>query len=80
MKTTPEIDRFLSLSEVREMIDVVRQQIWRLRKSGRFPHPVRISEGATRYRLREVVHWMETRTPDSTSPTSRKNHSKPDLD
>jgi prophage regulatory protein len=57
-------ERLLPVNEVARMVGLTAPTIWRLRKAGRFPHPLKISpgqSGATRWRLSEVEAWIESR-------------------
>ena len=53
-----EIDRFIRLAEVENLIGLKRSQIYEMVKAGSFPAPIRIG-GASRWSLRLVAAWME---------------------
>lgn len=51
-------------SDVRvgEILDVHRGTVWRLtREDPTFPRPIKLSRGATRWRLSEVFAWIEAK-------------------
>ncbi|RFC68100.1 helix-turn-helix transcriptional regulator [Mesorhizobium denitrificans] len=57
-------DRLLSIDEVKVMVGLSAPTIWRLRKAGQFPNPLKITPGmtgATRWRLSELIAWVDTR-------------------
>lgn len=57
-------DRLLTIDEVIEIVGVSRTVIWKLRKRGDFPLPLKLSPGmtgATRWRASEIQTWIETR-------------------
>jgi prophage regulatory protein len=49
---------FITLHEVVARTRLSRATIWRYVRAGRFPAPVRITTGSTRYVLEDVVAWM----------------------
>lgn len=52
-------ERFLTTSEVEKMVGLKRVALWRLVKNGRFPAPIKYENSRNRYRLSEVVCWMQ---------------------
>lgn len=42
--------------------DVSRPTIWRWVKRGNFPQPVKLSNGATRWRISDLLDWELTQT------------------
>lgn len=52
-------ERFLTTSEVEKMVGFKRVTLWRLVKDGRFPSPIKCESSRNRYRLSEVVFWMQ---------------------
>lgn len=48
---------FLSVGEVVEKTGLSRTTIWRMRRVGSFPHPVRISQGRIGFRLSDLEAW-----------------------
>ena len=52
-------DRLITRREVERLVGLARPTIYRMLKSGRFPRPVRIGSTAVRWRLSEVVAWVE---------------------
>lgn len=52
-------ERFLTTSEVEKMVGLKRVTLWRWVKDGRFPSPIKYENSKNRYRLSEVVCWMQ---------------------
>ncbi len=61
---------FLRLDEVLKLCAVSKAFVYREMRAGRFPRPVRIGRRAVRWRLHEVVKWMESR-PSASEETWR---------
>lgn len=54
---------FLSDAQLAIRFSVNRVTIWRWRKTDpTFPQPVKLSPGATRWRLSEIEAWEQSRT------------------
>ena len=47
--------------EVAEMLDISLRTLYRKVAKGEFPGPIRIGEGTTRWRLRDVQIWLDGR-------------------
>lgn len=56
-----EEERLLRAKDVTERIGVSRATLYRLVVADKFPQPIRIANRAARWRLSEVVAWMESR-------------------
>ena len=54
-------ERFLSDQAVAKRYDVSRATIWRWTSEGRFPRPVRLTEGCTRWRESDLEQWEASR-------------------
>ncbi len=48
---------FMSDTAVAARYQVSRATIWRWAQARRFPNPIKLSEGCTRWRLAEVEQW-----------------------
>ena len=48
----------LTIEEVCELLRVDRTTLWRRRKRGQFPQPVKINGYTARYRRATVLKWM----------------------
>jgi excisionase family DNA binding protein len=59
----------ITAEEVARMMNVSTRTLWRLLSAGRFPKPVRFG-GNTRWRVAEVLRWIEDGCPQQ-SPTGR---------
>jgi prophage regulatory protein len=51
-------ERFLRIEDVIERTSLSQVTIWRLRKQGRFPEPVPISEGRKAWAESHVDRWV----------------------
>ncbi len=49
---------FITLHEVVARTRLSRTTIWRYVRAGRFPAPLRMSSGNSRYVLEDVIAWM----------------------
>lgn len=58
MQTT---HHYLSDRQVAERFSVSRVTVWRWVERGRFPSPVKLSPGCTRWRLSDVEMWEQER-------------------
>jgi predicted DNA-binding transcriptional regulator AlpA len=65
-------ERFLTTSAVENMVGLRRVSIWKLVKQGRFPSPIKIENKTNRYRLSEVVCWMQHQANKSINKGSAK--------
>ena len=54
-------ERLLNVREVTELIGVSRSTLHRMVSANRFPSPIRVGLRAVRWRLSEVLVWMESR-------------------
>jgi predicted DNA-binding transcriptional regulator AlpA len=52
----------INAEELARMMDVSERTLWRLLSGGKVPQPVRIGRN-TRWRLAEVVEWIERGCP-----------------
>ena len=53
--------RLLKLSEVREMTRLSTSTIYQLMAEDRFPKPLKIGVRGVRWRLDEIVKWIDSR-------------------
>ncbi len=53
--------KFLRRREVEEITGLSRSTIYRLMKAGQFPHPVKTGSRAVRWRLSDIIAWMDSR-------------------
>ena len=54
-------NKFLRRREVEEITGLSRSTIYRMVKTGQFPQPVRVGRKAVRWRLSDIIAWMESR-------------------
>ena len=53
--------RFLRPKDVAQVLGISRQQLWRMRQSGLFFNPVKISASAVGFRSDQLLEWMNNR-------------------
>ncbi len=63
-------DRLLTTQEVVAMVGMHRVTLYRLRKAGLFPEPVRAGMSAIRYKLSDIERWIDSRPPVGTVEAS----------
>ena len=56
----PDELRFLRPKEVAQVLGISRQQLWRMRRSGKFINPIRIGDNSVAYRSDELLEWMNS--------------------
>ena len=54
--------KLINAEELARMMNISERTLWRLLSGGRLPQPVRIGR-STRWRLAEVVEWIERGCP-----------------
>ena len=58
---TPPADRILRPRELAERIGLSLTTLWRLRRRGELPEPLRLSPGCVGWRASDIERWLETR-------------------
>ncbi|MFP7572440.1 helix-turn-helix transcriptional regulator [Marivita sp. S2033] len=48
---------YLSVDQVAKRFDVSKDSIWRWKRNGDFPKPVRLGGSTTRWRLSDIEDW-----------------------
>jgi len=62
---TPVPARLLRLPEVRLRVGgLSKVALWRMRRQGRFPEPVRLSAGAVAWLESEIDNWIAVKVAD----------------
>lgn len=62
MSTPPAtLPRLLRLREVRALVGLSHDAIYRLAREGRFPQPRKLSDRASAWREDEIRAWIESR-------------------
>jgi len=56
-------DRFLTMQQVGDLIGVDRSTIYNWKRKGVLPH-YKVGKRAVRFKLAEVLQWMETQKRD----------------
>ena len=59
--TAIERERLLGWPEVRRLIPLGRTTVWRLRRHGQFPAPVRLTRTRAAWRERDILAWLANR-------------------
>ena len=54
-------ERLLGCREVEKITGMSRSSIYRLKREGKFPRPVRIGPAAVRWKASDITAWMESR-------------------
>ena len=54
-------ERLLRRREVEDITGLSRSTIYRMVKTGQFPPPVRVGPKAVRWRLSDIIAWLESR-------------------
>ena len=69
----PEIDRVLTLTEVRSAVSYSSSSLRRMIKAGAFPEPVRLGPGRVGWRQSLVAKWLDKREVYSADQSSHLN-------
>lgn len=64
-------DRLIAERECRQITGVSRAHRWRMERAGTFPLRLSLGPKTVRWRLREVLGWMDTLTPVEGSQEAR---------
>ena len=59
------VERLIRRQEVEEMTALSRSTIYRHKKEGRFPEPVRIGPRAVRWRYSDIIAHIESKSQES---------------
>jgi prophage regulatory protein len=63
MQETVDGERLFCWRDLRPRIgNLSRGTVWKLRKSGHFPEPVRLSSKRVAWRESEIARWVSSRT------------------
>ncbi len=60
----------LRLSEVSEWLGCSKSQVYNLSRTEGFPRPLRIGPRTSRWRVRDVLEWLESRQPAQGEPNT----------
>ena len=63
--TNPSQDRILRPRELADRIGLSLATLWRLRRRGDLPEPIRLSPGCVGWRLSDIERWLEKRSEAS---------------
>ena len=59
--TNPSQDRILRPRELADRIGLSLATLWRLRRRGDLPEPIRLSPGCVGWRTSDIERWLEAR-------------------
>jgi predicted DNA-binding transcriptional regulator AlpA len=54
-------DRLMGWPELQRVVGLSRPQIWRLRQTGNFPSPLKLSQNRVAWKSSEVQSWIDSR-------------------
>ena len=57
----PAVDPVLTWQQLRTLIPLSRPQVWKLRQTGAFPAPIRLSPNRVGWRQSAVRAWLDSR-------------------
>lgn len=60
-ETNNSVDRLLGWPELQRTVGLSRPMVWRLRRDGVFPAPVRLSKNRVGWLASEIQSWIRTR-------------------
>jgi len=61
----PFQDRLIPGKEVVNVVNLSRSTIWRLRRRGLFPEPIRISAGRVAWSANDIDEWITSRRAEN---------------
>jgi prophage regulatory protein len=71
------MDQLLDTAEVCRVVGLSRQELWRRRRAGTFPEPVRLGGRRVGYSADEIQAWMKARIADRDAlVAARKGNTK----
>lgn len=62
-----QMDSFLTMKEVTELLGVTRHTVYRWQKAGKFPKPYYLGKASPRYSRSEVQEYIERAKGESVS-------------
>lgn len=62
--TTPSSATVVPWRTVHALTGLSRVTVWRLRRQGQFPCPIRLSANRIGWRLQEIVDWLGARASE----------------
>ena len=61
MSVQPLLDRIIRPRELESVLSVSQATLWRMRRRGELPQPLRISAGAVGWRESTISEWLDQR-------------------
>jgi prophage regulatory protein len=56
-----ELDRLLTLPQVRQIVPYSAMHLWRLEKDGKFPRRIKVGPNRVAWSQSEISKWVEVR-------------------
>jgi len=75
-QTTEQNIKLLSAKQLGNVLSLSARTIWRLRSSGKLPEPVKVGQGAIRWRQSDIEKWITMGCPDRKKFLARREVEK----
>ncbi|MBA3068130.1 MAG: AlpA family phage regulatory protein [Hyphomonas sp.] len=66
----------LTQTEVTRVVGLSRQELWRRRQRGQFPHPVKLGVRRIGYLKSEIEAWIAGRVSERDAISQHKEHNR----
>lgn len=53
------MDKFLNDKKIADALGIHRVTLWRWSREGKFPKPVKLTNGSTRWKESEILNWQK---------------------
>jgi len=67
---------FMSQTEVTRVVGLSRQELWRRRQIGQFPHPVKLGARRIGYLKSEIEAWVADRVSERDATNQHKEQNQ----
>ncbi len=68
-------DRLIDKRELKTLVGLSHQHILRLEKAGNFPRRIQIAENSVRWRLSDILNWIDVRS--KVTPVAHQKQKSP---